>query len=265
MPRKSNKQELTCVACNKIYYKSPSKAKGSKYCSRMCMNTTQALANKKERIEVKCEYCNDIFEKPHDSKQRFCSFDCSQSFAKPEIVSIVCEYCSTTFEKPESRVTKFCGKSCQHKAQSSGLIEIPSSGRMGFRKDLPSNYFFKSSLEADYARYCEAINKPYIYEHKTFEVNIGGSTKVYTPDFYHPDENKYVETKAIRRDQKYSGNISAAEELINQGVNLEIMLMSDFYKMLRRKGLYYGIDNLENKNYLGTKSLIYLKAKQPKQ
>jgi redox-regulated HSP33 family molecular chaperone len=61
MPRKSNKQELTCVACNKTYYKSPSKAKGSKYCSRICMNTTQALANKKERIEVKCEYCNDIF------------------------------------------------------------------------------------------------------------------------------------------------------------------------------------------------------------
>ena len=50
----------------------------------------------------------------------------------------------------------------------------------------------------------------------------------------------------------YAGKFEALK-----GVNLEIMLMNDFYKMLRRKGLYYGIDNLENKNYLGTRQLIY--------
>lgn len=257
MPKKVNKVELVCEHCNVTYYKPPSKAEGSRFCTRVCMNRSQALAAKKPRVEHKCEYCEKSFEKTFDSNQKYCSVKCSQDAIKPETISLECEYCGKDFVKPVNRQTKFCGKECQYKAQSSGAIEIPSSGRMGFRRDLNPKYFFKSSLEADYARYCEAINKPYIYEHKTFEVNINGNKKVYTPDFYHPDEDKYVETKAIRRDQKYSGNLSAADELINQGVNLEIMLMHDFYKMLRRKGLYYGIDNLENKNYLGTRHLIY--------
>ena len=74
-------------------------------------------------------------------------------------------------------MTKYCSKSCLNEAQSSGLQEIPSNGRMGFRRDLNPNYFFKSSLEADYARWCEATGKNYIYEHKTFTLDINGKEK----------------------------------------------------------------------------------------
>ena len=123
------------------------------------------------------------------------------------------------------------------------------------------NYFFKSSLEADYARWCEATNKPYVYEHKTFTVKHAGKEKQYTPDFYHPDEDKYVETKAIRRDRKYNSNLLAADILASQGLNIEVLLMSDFYRQIKQSGHYWSIDNIENKNYLGTKHLIYHKKK----
>lgn len=263
MPKIVEKVELVCLNCNATYYKPPSKAKNSKYCSRVCMNRFQANAVKKEREHINCKYCKKTFEKIKGKERTYCSIECNKKDVKRPVLDLQCEYCKKPFQRIDTRVTKFCGKECQYKAQSSGTIEIPSSGRMGFRRDLNPNYFFKSSLEADYARYCNEIGKPYIYEHKTFEVEIeDGNIKMYTPDFYHPDENKYVETKAIRRDAKYSGNLSAAEVLQNNGVDLEIMLMSDFYKMLRKKGLYYSIDNLENKNYLGTRGLIYLRAKK---
>ena len=111
---------------------------------------------------------------------------------KKERIDLKCDYCGTSYQKPIGKATKYCSKYCQYKAQSSGLHEIPSNGRLGFRYDLPNNYFFKSSLEADYARWCEATKKPYIYEHKTFTVEYDGRDKQYTPDFYHPDEDRYV-------------------------------------------------------------------------
>ena len=263
MPKIVTKVELVCLKCNATYYKPPSKAENSKYCSRICMNRFQAEAVKKERVFVKCKYCNKDFEKVKDKSRTYCSIECNKNDVKRPVLDLKCGYCNKDFQRIDTRATTFCGKECQYKAQSSGTIEIPSSGRMGFRKDLNPKYFFKSSLEADYARYCDAIGKTYIYEHKTFEVEMEkGVVKMYTPDFYHPDDDQYVETKAIRRDAKYSGNLSAAEVLQKNGVNLEIMLMSEFYKMLRRKGLYYSIDNLENKNYLGTKGLIYLRTKK---
>ena len=85
-----------------------------------------------------------------------------------------CHSCGKDYERPIGKETKFCSKDCQNFGQSAGLTNIPSNGRAGYRKDLPSNYFFKSSLEADYARYCKAIGKKYIYEHRTFVLEING-------------------------------------------------------------------------------------------
>jgi len=183
---------------------------------------------------------------------------------KKKRVSLICDNCGIKYEKPFDEVTKYCSKTCQHTAQSSGLHEIPSNGRMGFRKDLPPKYFFKSSLEADYARWCEATNKPYIYEHKTFTVQYDGRDKQYTPDFYHPDNDKYVELKAIRRDRKFNSNLLAADILKQQGLDIDVLLMHEFYTQIKQSGHYWLVDNIENKNYHGTRHLIYLKASSKK-
>ena len=70
-----------------------------------------------------------------------------------------------------------------------------------------------------------------------------------------------METKAIRRDRKFNQNLLAADILKEQGLNIEVLLMQDFYRMIKQSGHYWLIDNIENKNYLGTKHLIYLKKK----
>lgn len=246
---------LTCHNCQKEYSLPPSKAVNSKYCSRSCKSD----ASKTQKVTCTCKSCKKEFSTK--ISKDYCSRECYISNVKLERITLTCQNCGEEFEKAKNRVTKYCGKKCQRFAQSSGLAEVPSNGRMGFRKDLPNNYFFKSSLEADYARYCQAIGKPYIYEHKTFTVSYGGRDKIYTPDFYHPDEDKYVETKAIRRDRKFNQNLLAADILKQQGLNIEVLLMQDFYSMIKKSGHYWLIDNIENKNYLGTKHLIYLKKK----
>ena len=93
-------------------------------------------------------------------------------------------------------------------------------------------------------------------------MNYGGKDKQYTPDFYHPDEDKYVELKAIRRDRKFNSNILAVDLLKQEGINIDILLMRDFYKQIKQSNHYWTIVNIENKNYHGTRHLIYTKKKK---
>jgi hypothetical protein len=252
MARESKKVDLICEGCKKTYQKPPSRAKNSKFCNKACKDKSSS----KFTIE-KCLTCKQEFKSSRGKK--YCTRKCYMDDNKKERVSLKCENCGESYEKPYDELTKYCGKTCQYIAQSSGLHEIPSNGRMGFRKDLPSHYFFKSSLEADYARWCEATKKPYVYEHKTFTVQYDGRDKQYTPDFYHPDEDRYVELKAIRRDRKFNSNLLAADILKQQGLNIDVMLMHEFYTQIKQSGHYWLVDNIENKNYHGTRHLIYLK------
>tara|TARA_B000000557_G_C20811885_1_gene460566 strand:+ start:661 stop:1452 length:792 start_codon:yes stop_codon:yes gene_type:complete len=257
MPRISKKIKLNCHNCNKEYFRPPSKAKNSRFCSRICANTFFAQEAKVPTEERSCKNCNKKFIVSKNRSQKFCSKECVGEFLKKPRVNLECNYCKKKYVRPEGRETKYCSKTCHSNAQSSGLIELPSCGRKGYRRDLPENYFFKSSLEADYARYCDITKVKYIYEHKTFNVILGKKQKSYTPDFYLPEIDLYVETKALRRDKKFNSNLTAVDFLKKEGLNIEVMYMDQFYRKLREEGYYYLIENLENKNYLGTRQLIY--------
>ena len=252
---------LKCQYCNKGYYRPPSKAKNSKFCSASCRSKNAVKDIKKERVTTNCKNCNAVIESRSDKTAKYCSRKCYDEDIIIESVVKSCPVCNKKFTKKKNRQTKYCSRSCLNEAQSSGYQTIPSNGRMGFRKDLNPNYFFKSSLEADYARYCNAIGKNYIYEHKTFSIDVNGKTKKYTPDFYHPDEDLYVETKAMRIDKKFGGNLNAVDALKSQGINIKVLPMNEFYKSIKLSNHYWTIDNIENKNYLGTRHLIYLKRK----
>lgn len=250
---------LVCNNCGNGYYRSPSKSKGSKFCSASCRSKFAVKDKKVERTSSNCEACNKAIEVRVDKNTKFCNRVCYEKKVLVETVTKSCPVCNKKFNKKINRETKYCSKECLHEAQSSGYQNIPSNGRMGFRKDLNPNYFFKSSLEADYARWCNATNKKYIYEHKTFTIDVNGKSKKYTPDFYHPEDDIYIETKAMRIDRKFGGNLNAVEALKKQGINIRVLPMNEFYTNIKLSNHYWTIDNIENKNYLGTRHLIYLK------
>ena len=63
-------------------------------------------------------------------------------------------------------------------------------GRGGYRRDL--NHYVRSSWEANYARVLLHEGVQYEYEKKTFQMSDGST---YTPDFYIPERDTYVEVK----------------------------------------------------------------------
>lgn len=73
--------------------------------------------------------------------------------------------------------------------------KVYSRGKAGKRADL-DDQFFRSSAEANYARFLKFSKVEYQYEPKPFVFH--GETRgsiSYTPDFYLPEKDQYVEFK----------------------------------------------------------------------
>jgi len=253
-----NSIELQCEKCDRTYYKPPSLSKNSRFCSRTCANLKYANDNRLERKSLSCKECGKLFEVIVTSKRKFCGTKCLHKSKKTiERVEYRCEVCGELFPGLETDPRRFCTRRCQYAGQSAGLVKLSTNGRSGVRIDLPQNMRFKSSLEADYARFCVYTNKKFRYECKTFTVKMpSGKIRRYTPDFYHPDEDVYVETKARRKDKKYESNLDALFILEQEGYNVRVVYMNEFYENLREADLYEAIPNLERRNYKKTKCLI---------
>lgn len=73
--------------------------------------------------------------------------------------------------------------------RKNGMFGKTTKSRMGFRKDL--GHFVRSTWEADYCRVLNYLGVKYEYEPETFDL---GEVS-YTPDFYIPSENRFVEIK----------------------------------------------------------------------
>ena len=254
-----------------------------KYCSKSCkqaFNKTNLTSTRK--IELTCQHCSKTFCRPISQSitAKFCSKECQKlstckfcSSCKSPIsnrivdsicygcrlasrrVTYTCTMCLKTWQDLPSNPRKFCSRNCQWHAQSAGLIKLPIHGRCGFRVDLNDGNYYKSSLEADFARFCNHKGLIYHYEHKTFELLVNDKKVFYTPDFYLPDSNEYVEMKGNRHDGRYNSNLDCVETLKKLGVDIRVNLMTEFYNDIR--GL--GIQNIEGFDYNGTKSLIQLR------
>lgn len=141
-------------------------------------------------------------------------------------------------------------------AQSRGIIKTPSAGRSGYRPDLGDGNYYKSSLEADFARFCNFINLDYIYEERTFKIlDSAGRLRRYTPDFFLPSLGLYVELKGVRKDRKYEKNVECLEHLVSEKIPITLIEMKVFYSFLKSENLFSVIDNLEHRNYKRTKDL----------
>lgn len=86
-----------------------------------------------------------------------------------------------------------------------------------------------------YAQYLDSINEPYLYEPKYFDIKLDNRETSYTPDFYIPNKDLYIEIKGYWRDdakdkynefKKQYPNIKIEllmeKDLNNIGINLKI-------------------------------------------
>ena len=245
-------KEKKCLICNKTF-----KSK-SKVCSRECGTILRWSKYYKEKpIILKiCSYC----KKQHNKKGKFCSKKCAID-SKKNRIKLICEVCNKEFLVKQSvakRGRRFCSDKCQFAAQSNGLVKMHCSGIIGYRKDLPK-VKFRSSLEADFARYLNYENISWFYEHKTFIVN---ENRHYTPDFYLNELDLFIELKGIKPDnelgKKLSFNIeNAKQSLEDHGVNIITIYQKDFHNWIKNEGLKFVIKNLEFVNRKLIPKLVY--------
>ena len=199
--------EKICITCNKPfnanYYDD---LRGmAKYCSKDCHNKhrRKVALETGARLPKDCLNCGKTFliNKGEITKGggKYCSTICSieahrgkGSVRYKDRITKICPECKKKFEVHQCHETrsKFCSRSCakisihRNGPKNTGI----NRGKGGKRVDLDNKYF-RSSWEANYARYLnflinhKAIQK-WEYEPDTFEFgNIKRGVRFYTPDF----------------------------------------------------------------------------------
>lgn len=257
--KKEGKIDRICKICNKTFLSYPSQERS--FCSRQCQNESKKVA----RVQQICEYCGNIFEgKPSDLNAFFCSREC---FHKAGREIKTCITCAKPFsvKKSDNHIQR-CSRQCQFVDQSNGKIKIHLNGRTGYRIDLGMKDYFKSALEADFARFLEYFGIQYLYENKTFITNKGA----YTPDFFLPDLNLFVELKGVENNGKpfekmMTKNLSKHQSVVEQACKIITITQKEFITGIKTANLWSSIPNLEQRNYKKTQGLVVTHENQKNQ
>lgn len=247
--KSTGKKEAECQQCTKKFLRYPSQQ--GKFCSYECKNKCQRSL--KSNI---CKHCKISFEqKPTKLNLFYCSRDCFHAAGRAERICVTCK--KTFICKRTSPIIR-CSRRCQFTDQSNGKIKLHLNGRTGYRLDLGSVDYFKSSLEADFARVMNYSAIKFKYEPKTFQTEYGA----YTPDFFLPEFDLYVELKGVEiSEEKYAKmmtkNLAAHPMLLKSyGVQIITITQREFITALKCINLWKTIPNLEQRNYKKTRNLV---------
>lgn len=221
-----------CLICNKEFIQKPNTS--GKYCSLSCGNKSRKglpqkfSILKKERVEKymlnpnQCLVCNQIIN--YDRKNnKFCSHSCSASFTNRNRDKTIYIKSATTLKitlklkppknfKKESKISfclicnkliknkhiKSCSKECRVK-----LLSLVLRGKTGgsTKQFIKVNDSFGTTVSLDSSWeliLSEDLNKNKIKWTRPNAFLLSNGRK-YTPDFYLPDYNIYLDPKAYRK------------------------------------------------------------------
>ena len=158
-------------------------------------------------------------------------------------VEIICANpkCKKLFLIERWMKRKFCSNDCAM-AVIGGKPTSPRAarGKAGIRKDISKTIYFYSRWEANIARLFNFLGINWEYQPKTFDL----CSQNYTPDFYLPDRNAYVEVKNFL--WKYSKIRDRKFRKIYPNIKL-ILLLKKNYLEIEKKYSHF-IKNWEYKN-----------------
>jgi hypothetical protein len=98
-------------------------------------------------------------------------------------------------------------------------------GKAGIRSDIDSETYFFSRWEANYARILNLLGTDWIHQPKVFQLR----SQNYTPDFYLPKRDSYVEIKNFLSD--YSRKRDREFRELYPDTKLILILKSDYLKL----------------------------------
>jgi hypothetical protein len=115
------------------------------------------------------------------------------------------------------------------------VVILKPSVKGGWREDLDK--YFRSSWEANYARYLNYIKEPWEYEPKEFEFPIKRGNRTYKPDFWLPKKQNWIEIKGYM-DQKSKTKLNRFKKYYPEEFEKLIIITEQEYKEIAKyKGL----------------------------
>lgn len=200
--------------CNNIFQAKTYQQKD--FCSQSCSAIYNNLHRGPLTDEWRSKISLSLIGKPSKSKGRI---------MVPRLEKI-CPTCKNKFLTERWINSKHCSNICSIRV----VGRRPTSPRAarakaGIRPDIDSNIYFFSRWEANFARIMNLLKIKWIFQPKTFNLN----TQKYTPDFYLPDYNEYIEIKNFLSD--YSLNRDRGFRHLYPETTLTLILKEDYLKL----------------------------------
>ena len=146
-------------------------------------------------------------------------------------VEVICANpkCKKVFLVERWMKRKYCSNMCAM-AVTGGKPTSPkaSRGKAGIRKDISETIYFHSRWEANYARVLNYLGIRWEYEPRTFDLE----TQNYTPDFYLPATDEYIEVKNFL--WKYSKVRDEKFRKLYLNIKLQLLMKEDYLKLQNR-------------------------------
>jgi len=225
------KRSCNRKGCNNIFETIPSDSRI--YCSRSCSGKVNNINRGPLPEEVKLKIAAKLKDRknPH------------AGIIKIPRIEILCANpkCGKLFLIERWMKRKFCSNDCAM-AVIGGKPTSPKAarGKAGIRKDISAIIYFYSRWEANIARLFNYLGVKWLYQPKTFDLG----SQNYTPDFYLPDRNAYVEVKNFL--WKYSKIRDRKFRKIYPDINLTLLLKKNYLKLENKYSKF--IENWEYKN-----------------
>jgi len=203
------------------------------YCSKSCA----ALVNNKKRKVPSEETKLKIAKALKGRKNPY------KGTKKVPRVKTVCANprCQKVFLSERWMHKKFCSVKCSITVTGKRPTSPKAArGKAGIRKDIDNDIYFYSRWEANIARLFIHLGIKWIHQPKTFDLK----TQTYTPDFYLPEYNTYIEVKNFL--WKYSKIRDRKFRKLYPDISLILILKKD-YLILEEKYSQF-IQNWEYKN-----------------
>lgn len=232
---KRTKKHCKRKGCVNVFEVKPSDEKI--YCSRSCAASVVNVGRGSRPIEVRLKISSalrgraQIYPSPFKGKMKVprTEMRCFNPLCRKAFF----------FERYKNR--KFCSNQCAM-GVIGGKPTSPraSRGKAGIRKDISSTIYFYSRWEANMARLYTYLGVKWIYAPTSFDLK--GQT--YTPDFYLPQYNTYIEVKnfwwkySVERDRKF--------RKLYPTLKLEVILKKDYLEIEKEYSSL--IENWEYRN-----------------
>ncbi len=209
--RKSMPRRCARSSCTNRFTSIPSDPK--RYCSSQCaavVNNSGRMLSQVTKIRISRALTGKSYpDRKAPAKFSTC-VRCNKKFV-------------LRFWRPKSHPIKYCSRICAIRDVGSRPTSPRAArAKAGIRNDIsPPTYFF-SRWEANYARLLNYRGVKWIHQPKTFQLK----SQKYTPDFYLPEVDTYIEIKNYLSD--YSKNRDRQFREMYPELKLVLILKEDY-------------------------------------